>query len=171
MASPEDEESERNTAGRASFWRTLNADLARAERAVARVGRSAGRAPRAAVPEASPAPCFGQTAESVKAWLTENVREGAEVVVRETQWHRLVYTRAVVTGLGKGRFRVASLRRDGTLGNEDSFYYSGKHCFYPKGQTRLVVPTPAVVAAADELAAAGATVPPWVVEERRLSIY
>jgi len=160
----------RSTTGKSAFWQKMNAELERAKRAAARARQKAGLGPPKPIPESPPAPCFGQTQDSVKAWLTEHVREGAEVVIRETQWHRLVYTLAVVTGLGKGRFRVAPRRRDGALGIEDSFYYSGKHCFHPKGQTRLVIPTPTVLAAADELAAAGPTPPAWVWEPRRLSI-
>lgn len=82
-------------------------------------------------------PDEGQTPEQVEAWLRAHVRVGAVVAVRETQYHLLKYTLTEVDYTGtKGRFSTKQF---------GSFYFSGKNCFYPKGQTRLVIPTPEVL--------------------------
>lgn len=105
-------------------------------RDIERMRREAERNPRPAyVDDRQPSPCFNQNEEQIKAWLRANVKMGTEVAVRETQGHVLRYTIAPVNYLGKGRFGVGSF---------GSFYYSGKNCYYPKGQTRLVIPTDAV---------------------------
>ncbi len=105
-------------------------------RDIERMQREAERNPRpACVDDRQPSPCFDQTEEQIEAWLRANVKMGTEVAVRETQGHHLRYTIASVDYLGKGRFGV---------GSSGSFYYSGKNCFHPKGQTRLVIPTDAV---------------------------
>jgi hypothetical protein len=85
------------------------------------------------------APCFGQTAESIETWLRANVAPGVRIAIRHTQFNQLRYELVEVIGLGRGRFY--------TVGG--SFYYTGKHCFHPKGQTRLVIPTPEVTAASE----------------------
>lgn len=89
------------------------------------------------------APCFGQTAASVSAWLKANISVGAAAVVRSSQAGVLSYQFATVTRIGKGRFE---LDRTGE-GAGSTFYYSGKNCFHSKGQTHLVVPTLVVMAA------------------------
>ena len=105
-------------------------------RDIERMQREAARNPRPAyVDNRQPSPCFEQTKEQIEAWLRANVEMDTEVAVRETQGDHLLYTIAPVDYLGKGRFGVK------TFG---SFYYSGKNCFHPKGQTRLVIPTNAV---------------------------
>lgn len=81
-------------------------------------------------------PCYGQTAEAIETWLRTNAQLGVELVVRRTQFHMLEYTKAKVTGFGRGRIYT----------DQGSFYYSGKNCFQPKGQTRLVIPTPETLA-------------------------
>jgi hypothetical protein len=154
-----------------AFWTKMNADSARFSRAVERRNLAAGRAADWTVPPSPHAPCFGQTAESVAQWLKEHVAVGATLVIRQTQYDQLRYIRAVVTGLGKGRFRVTPVVRGATHPLEESYYYSGKHCFHPKGQTRLVAPTPEVLAAADELAGATAGVTPdWVFNPRETTL-
>ena len=96
-------------------------------------------------------PCADQTATDVEQWLGASVREGLEVVIRETQYGLLKYRLARVVRLGKGRFDVAPVQSDGTVaGTTQSFYRTGKNCWEPKGQTRLVMPTAAVVAACAE---------------------
>lgn len=85
------------------------------------------------------APCFGQTEESIDSWLRANAKAGVHVVVRHTQHHALRYEQTVITGMGKGRVYT-------DLG---SFYYSGKNCYHPKGQTRLVLATVETLAACD----------------------
>lgn len=98
-------------------------------------------------------PCADQTEESVATWLRANVQLGTEVVVRRTHGGLLSYIRGQVIRLGRGRFEVAERRRDGTHDAAgEAFYYSGKNCWHPKGQTRLVAPTPAVMAACETCA-------------------
>ncbi|MBM7112121.1 hypothetical protein [Archangium primigenium] len=105
-------------------------------RDIERMRREAERNPRPAyVDDRQPSPCFDQTKEQIETWLRVNVKMGTEVAVRETQGHILRYTIASVNYLGKGRFG---------LGSFGSFYYNGKNCFHPKGQTCLVMPTNAV---------------------------
>ncbi len=93
-------------------------------------------------------PCHGQTAKDVKNWLLSNVGIGTVVAIRNTQGWILQYIPAKVVRLGKGRFEVEPLQNScfsvGEGGN--TFYYSGKNCWHPKGQTRLVIPSPAVEA-------------------------
>jgi hypothetical protein len=37
----------------------------------------------------------------------------------------------------------------GRTGGSESFYYGGKNCQHPKGQTRLVIPTASTLAACE----------------------
>ena len=97
------------------------------------------------VPKPPKPPCHGQTAQSVEAWLREHIAEGIQVAIRNTQGGRISYKTATVVRLARGRF---TLDRAGETGGA-SFYYSGKNCFHPKGQTRLVIPTPEVIAVCD----------------------
>ena len=88
-------------------------------------------------------PCFGQTQESIEAWLRANAQPGCQVVIRNTQGGVLSYERATVEAVAKGRIRLDKAGGTGGV----SFYFTGKNCFHPKGQTRLVEPTPEVLAA------------------------
>lgn len=95
-------------------------------------------------------PCYGQTADSIKEWMKANVQIGTEVVVRNSQNGFLQYARAKVVRIGKGgRFEVDTLGKGNISYGGIAFYYSGKNCRSPKGQTRLVVPTPEVLAVCD----------------------
>lgn len=94
-------------------------------------------------------PCFDQTPEAVEAWLRSNVVVGTEVVIRNTQGGLLQYRLARVVRVGKGRCHVAPVLPDGKEAPSESFYFSGKNCWHPKGQTRLVIPTPATIAACE----------------------
>lgn len=93
------------------------------------------------------APCFGQSSEDIESWLRAHIQVGAHVAIRNTQGGLLHYIPATVVRLGRGRFEVLPEMNHslGTGGN--SFYYSGKNCWHPKGQTRLVIPTDEVRAA------------------------
>lgn len=91
------------------------------------------------------APCHGQTAETIEAWLRANAQIGVAVVVRHTQYHTLRYEAAKITGLGRGRIYT----------DHGSFYYSGKNCYHPKGQTRLVLATPEALAACEKYSIPG----------------
>lgn len=93
----------------------------------------------------SPPPCAGQTPDSVETWLRTHVCIGTTLAIRDTHGGFLAYKRAVVTRLGRGRFEVDAQGQSGG----STFYYSGKNCFQPKGRTRLVEPTDAVLAACD----------------------
>lgn len=96
-------------------------------------------------------PCYGQTEAIIKAWMKENVRIGTEIVVRNSQGDFLQYARAKVVRIGKARFEVNTLGRGNVSGAGLTFYYSGKNCWSPKGRTRLVIPTPEVLAVCDKL--------------------
>lgn len=96
-------------------------------------------------------PCHGQTESSIKEWMKANVAVGTEVVVRNSQGGFLQYARATVVRVGKGRFEVDTLGQGNLSGAGRTFYYSGKNCWAPKGQTRLVVPTPEILAVCDGL--------------------
>ena len=93
------------------------------------------------------APCHGQTEDSIKSWLKANIAIGASVVIRNTHGGLLSYRLATVTRIGKGRFELDKAGESGGC----TFYYSGKNCFHPKGQTRLVEPTAAVLAGCEGL--------------------
>jgi hypothetical protein len=93
------------------------------------------------------APCHGQTEESVKDWLRSNVHIGCAVAIRNTPAGFLQYVPATVVRMGRGRFEVAPLNSFTLSSAGNTFYYSGKNCWHPKGQTRLVIPTPEVIAA------------------------
>lgn len=90
------------------------------------------------------APCYGQTDDEVKHWLTENVQVGAQVVVRHGQGGIIQYIKANIIRLGRGRFEVDSIGAQSLSPASTSFYYSGKNCWHPKGQTRLVAATQSV---------------------------
>ena len=94
-------------------------------------------------------PCYEQSSNDIAAWLRANIRTtGILVAVRHTQGGILRYELGQVVRLAPGRFGVAIKRRDGTFSDSgDTFYFSGKNCLHPKGQTRLVIPTEAVLAA------------------------
>jgi hypothetical protein len=86
------------------------------------------------------------------------------VVIRNTQAGLLQYERGIVVRLGQGRFHIAARQHDGSLsGAPQAFYYSGKHGWHPKGQTRLIIPTPTVLEACDICEKAGGFMPggPW----------
>lgn len=96
-------------------------------------------------------PYTDQTEQGIEEWLRTNVTVGTHVAIRHTQYGLLSYERGIVTRLGKGRFEVATQRRDGSFAESgESFYFSGKNCWHPKGQTRLVIPTEAVLDACEQ---------------------
>lgn len=93
------------------------------------------------------APCYGQTAEEVEKWLRKNVQVGAQVIVRHGQGGIIQYIKAKVIRLGRGRFEVDSIGEQSLSPASNNFYYSGKNCWHPKGQTRLVAATEKVLEA------------------------
>lgn len=92
-------------------------------------------------------PCSGKSAEQIEASLRANVQIGAAVAVRNMQEGLLHYVPAQVVRLGRGRFEVQPEKTYGMSTGSNTFYYSGKNCWCPKGQTHLVIPTPEVTAA------------------------
>jgi len=97
--------------------------------------------------QTSTVPCFGQLAEEIESWLRANVKIGASVAVRNTQAGLLHYVPAKVVRLARGRFEIEPEEAYGLGTGGNAFYYSGKNCWHPKGQTRLVIPTNEVRAA------------------------
>jgi len=86
-------------------------------------------------------PCIDQTEQEIAAYY-QNAPIGAQAAVRCTQGNVLQYLIMEIEGRKRGRVYVP---------NKGAFYVkSGCNCFQPKGQTRLVVPTEAVVAWAAE---------------------
>lgn len=105
-------------------------------------------------------PCAGQSADAIAAWLKEHVAISVEVVVRHTQAGMLKYEMGKVIRLGKGRFEVGMRSRNDIFAvSGGSFYYSGKNCWEPKGQTRLVIPTTSVLNACEVCAQNGGFMP------------
>lgn len=71
-------------------------------------------------------------------------------VIRQTYANRLFFIVSRVTGKnGKGRVYLADEPASG-YGGCAFWIKSGKNCFSPKGQARLVVPTPEVLAHAEK---------------------
>ncbi|MDQ6768631.1 MAG: hypothetical protein M3Z54_01415 [Gemmatimonadota bacterium] len=96
-------------------------------------------------------PCAEQTPEDIERWLREEIKVGSEVVIRETQGGLLQYMRGRVVRVGKAMLEVVRQRRDGSYDHTgESFNYSGRNRWHPKGQTQLVMPTPEVLAACDQ---------------------
>lgn len=79
--------------------------------------------------------------------MRANVRIGAILAVRHKQAGFLQYVAATVTRIEKRGFQVDTLGPGNLSTAGHTFYYSGKNCRHPKGQTRLVIPTEAVLAA------------------------
>ena len=109
-------------------------------------------------------PCSDQTEASITDWLNANVKFGRLVVFRHTHGGMLRYERGEVIRIGRGRFQVAVKRKDGAVEKTSTaFFYSGKSCQDPKGQTHLVIPTDAVLEACDVCASKDGFLPggPW----------
>lgn len=107
-------------------------------------------------------PCADQTEAEIENYY-RNEPEGAVAVVRCTHGGILIYE---VTTFGLRRTRSGRIN----VGNSGDFYMkSGKNCFEPTGQTRLVVPTDAVIAWATEHSrgAVGYTIYPEIARGRR----
>lgn len=90
-------------------------------------------------------PCIDQTREEIEFWLRQNAAVGLKVVIRSCAGGFFTYRLATVDRVHRGRL---SLNKAGESGGS-SFYLSGKNCFHPKGQTWLVMPTEATLAACD----------------------
>ena len=66
------------------------------------------------------------------------MRPGDAVAVRETQGHVLEYHLATVGAVRRGRIY---LDKAAAWGGSSWYARSGKNCWSPKGQSRLVIPT------------------------------
>lgn len=88
-------------------------------------------------------PCVGQTVADIESYY-RNQPEGALAVVRQTQGGMLLYTLSTI------ELRRTRSGRINVPGFGDFTMKSGVNCYYPKGQTTLVVPTDEVVAWAKE---------------------
>lgn len=113
--------------------------------------------------QATKPPCYGQTADDIESWLRQNVQVGTTVAVRNTQAGLLHYVPAKVVRLSKGRFEIQQDMNFGLGTGGSSFYYTGKNCWHPKGQTRLVIPTSEVQLAFGPPGALGLSYGPFTV--------
>lgn len=114
-------------------------------------------------PNTKKPPCFGQTQESVEAWLRANVKVGTLVAIRNTQGGFLQYIPAKVVRIGRGRFEVAPESCRTLSGANNSFFFSGKNCWQPKGRTRLVIPNQEILGAVGDPGKLGVVFGPYTV--------
>tara|TARA_B110000971_G_C19988994_1_gene491018 strand:- start:258 stop:596 length:339 start_codon:yes stop_codon:yes gene_type:complete len=95
---------------------------------------------------ADPLPCTGQTREEIEAWIRKNEAIGLEVVIRSCYGGFYTYKQASIERIGKNG--QLTLSQGGSFGSGGAnFYRSGTNCFHPHGQTKLVIPTEATLAA------------------------
>lgn len=88
-------------------------------------------------------PCVDQTTDEIAVYYRA-AKAGDAAVVRQTQGHVLQYAITAVEGTNPARGQIY-------IGQFGAFYTKhGKNCFEPKGQSSLVVPTPEVLAWAEE---------------------
>jgi hypothetical protein len=94
-------------------------------------------------------PSVDQTEEQIRKYYT-SANEGDVAVIRQTYANHLFFIVSKVTGKnGKGRVYLADEPASG-YGGCAFWIKSGKNCFSPKGQARLVVPTPEVLTHAEQ---------------------
>lgn len=91
-------------------------------------------------------PCADQTPEDIAAYY-KTAEPGAVVVVRQGYGGMLTYHVGTVTDANPKRGRIYV--QAGHSGGAAFYTKHGKNCFEPTGQTRLVVPTPEVLAWAE----------------------
>ncbi|MCW2359824.1 MULTISPECIES: hypothetical protein [Bradyrhizobium] len=95
------------------------------------------------MPDRKLSPCGRQTEAEVENYY-RNQPEGSSAVVRRTHGGILSYQ---VTTFGLRRTRSGRINVEGV---GDFYMKSGKNCWEPTGQMRLVVPTEEVLAWAEE---------------------
>ncbi|PJR91721.1 hypothetical protein CN878_18950 [Ochrobactrum sp. 695/2009] len=95
------------------------------------------------MPDRKLSPCARQTEAEIENYY-RNQPEGSPAVVRRTHGGILTYQ---ITTFGLRRTRSGRINVEGV---GDFFMKSGKNCWEPTGQTRLVVPTDEVLAWAAE---------------------
>jgi hypothetical protein len=89
-------------------------------------------------------PCEGQTPEQIKEWIETKAKPGDVAVVRTSQGGMLQYRLREIESINeptKGRVYLKGM---------DSFYLDGRNCYHPKGQTYMILATPAVIDAAEK---------------------
>lgn len=87
-------------------------------------------------------PYFGWTHDSVKEYITTNpLSVGDSMIIYNGQGGLHSYSLALVMSPASGPQRRVILSKAGTYGGT-SFHRSGKNCYSPKSQTRLLPPIP-----------------------------
>ena len=97
----------------------------------------------------SKAPCWDQSEARISSWVREHVHIDTPVVVGTIKDGRPRYDRARVTQLGRGKFQITLMTDGAPFKGAQAFYYTGRSCRNPRGATRLVIPTVAVLKACD----------------------
>ena len=88
-------------------------------------------------------PSAGQTADQIETYYRV-VKPGDSAAVRQTQHRHLEFLITTISDMNPKRGRVY-LTREATWGGSAFYMKSGKSCFYPGGQSSLVVPTKEVL--------------------------
>ena len=84
---------------------------------------------------------LGWTEESTKEYIeSKPLAAGDLMIITNTQGGLRTYQLARVENPALGKQRRVMLSDSGTSGGV-TFYRSGKNCFHPKGQTRMIPPT------------------------------
>jgi hypothetical protein len=90
-------------------------------------------------------PSADQTAEEIAAYY-QNAKIGDRAAIRQSQYRLLRFTLDEIENI-KPKIGRLYLRKGSPDWGGSAFYRkSGKSCFAPTGQTRLVIPTPDVTA-------------------------
>ena len=94
------------------------------------------------------APCAGQSAAAIEAWLRANAGKDVHVVVRYAAGNRLRYQLGWIVGVDAGVIKVAVRHASGyRYPLRGGFYFDGRSCWIPGLLRHLVIPTPEVLAA------------------------
>lgn len=87
-------------------------------------------------------PFFGWDEEAVKKYIeSKPLSAGDQMIIYNGQAGFHSYSLAIVVNPASGRQRRVILSRCGNYGGT-SFYRSGKNCYCPKGQTKMIPPVP-----------------------------
>jgi hypothetical protein len=95
-------------------------------------------------------PYFGWTEEKTKLYIEENsLKIGDQMLIVNTQAGMLEYVIAKVENPDSGRQHRVILTATADWGGA-SFYRSGKNCWSPTGQSRMIPPVSKVIEAFNE---------------------
>lgn len=87
-------------------------------------------------------PLFGWTEETTKQFIAEKpLQAGDPMIIYNGQAGMHHYVLATVENPALGKQKRVLLSRSGAYGGT-TFYRSGKNCFAPTGQTRMLPPVP-----------------------------